>query len=378
MKIGIIGYGFVGKALENGFNILAKYLIDEIVLFDPKIDGSNIESVKPCDFVFVCVPTPMMSSGEMDVSIVKDVLTKLEIIGYTGLVVIKSTTTPVKIKELIGSYQNLNIITNPEFLTERSANKDFLESAWIVIGDDGCYSDKLIQLYEKMWPAAKIIKVSPEAAMMAKYMTNSWFATKVSLMNEFKKLWDKLDYGSWDDVVKAFGADVRVGPTHLQVPGPDGDFGFGGKCFAKDLNAVMFMCNENMTPFNVMKGAWKTNNEVRTNKDWLSIDGAVSKDYSEQSSKRSLFWMIDISKMNHITSVAKLRQFHDYIKNLKFEGIDNIYVIGGDQNKFYISDLEVNVRNKFKDEAEYLKWFTNVKSQMVECLNHTFDVSNIK
>jgi UDPglucose 6-dehydrogenase len=121
--------------------------------------------------------------------------------------------------------------------------------------------------------------------MMAKYMTNVFFATKVSLMNEFYQLYEKFGNGDWEDVVKAFSTDFRVGKTHLKVPGPDGDKGWGGKCYQKDINALVSIAKECNTVNNVMSAAIETNKAVRTNKNWLNIEGATTKAYKEETNE---------------------------------------------------------------------------------------------
>jgi UDP-N-acetyl-D-mannosaminuronate dehydrogenase len=371
ISIGIIGFGFVGKAISNGFAVLGKENFSDIIIYDPKTrPETSFNSIFRSDYLFICVPTPMSSTGEIDTTIIESVFVDLNTMNYAGVVVIKSTTTPVKVEYLINKFKNLKIITNPEYLTERCANEDFIKSPWIVVGDDFDYSDRLMDVYAKLWPSSKIVKVGACAAMMAKYMTNSWFATKVSLMNEFRSLWNSLNYGErdWEDVVKAFSSDDRVGPTHLQVPGPDGDFGFGGKCFVKDINAMIHMCKTVGSVHNVMAGACATNQKVRTNKDWLLIDGAVSCDYSESKKARSLFWYVDVSKLDYITSSAKLRQISDYTAGMKIENIDNIYVIAADENKFCISETDDNLRPLFDNESEYLKWLNDIKSRIKDCV----------
>ena len=103
-------------------------------------------------------------------------------------------------------------------------------------------------------------------------MNNTFFATKVSFMNEFKRLADKMEV-DWDTAVWGFSADSRLGDSHLDVPGPDGKLGFGGTCFPKDINAIIDVANKEGVDMNVLKAAWKTNLEVRPEKDWEELKG---------------------------------------------------------------------------------------------------------
>ena len=108
-------------------------------------------------------------------------------------------------------------------------------------------------------------------------MNNCFFATKVSLLNEYYRLAKELDI-DWETAMHGFAADGRVGDSHMHVPGPDGKLGFGGACFPKDINAFIELGNENNLNMNVLEAAWKTNLEVRPEADWNQIGSrAVSK-----------------------------------------------------------------------------------------------------
>ena len=112
---------------------------------------------------------------------------------------------------------------------------------------------------------------------MIKYFNNLFFAVKVSFMNEMRLVADKLETINWEKAVRGFVSDGRVGDSHLQVPGPDGKRGFGGSCFPKDINAFMAFTDSIGLDLAVLKGAWKTNLNVRPEKDWEKLKGrAVS------------------------------------------------------------------------------------------------------
>jgi len=256
-SIGIIGLGFVGDALKNGFEYFG---VTNIAVHDPKILGSTISRVIDKDIIFICVPTPMCKGGAIDDSIVQNVLRELETEHYSGVAVIKSTLLPTSVCKFRKWFPTLRIVTNPEFLTERRAREDFINTEWILLGGDKDDISLLKELYLFVYRNAPqdimYAEVTAESAMMAKYMTNVWFSVKVSLMNEYHQLWNILTdkdmvSGDWDDIVRAFSLDSRVGPTHLQVPGPDGDFGFGGKCLVGDevVHAKLDNCMPNLYYF---------------------------------------------------------------------------------------------------------------------------------
>ena len=107
---------------------------------------------------------------------------------------------------------------------------------------------------------------------MVKYLTNSFLSTKVSFANEIYQICQqlKIDY---DKVVEYATLDSRLGKSHWQVPGPDGDYGFGGHCFPKDLNALLYLSDNLDTDNNVLTAAIETNDKVRKNRDWESMTG---------------------------------------------------------------------------------------------------------
>ena len=98
-------------------------------------------------------------------------------------------------------------------------------------------------------------------------MNNTFFATKVSIMNEFKLLSNKIG-ANWEDAIYGFSSDGRIGDSHLNVPGHDGKLGYGGTCFPKDVNAILKFGKKIKINLHTIEGGWKTNLEVRKEKDW--------------------------------------------------------------------------------------------------------------
>ena len=264
MNIGIIGQGFVGSAVSQKF----KSFFD-IYTFDLKDSLSNSslkEILKKCKIVFVCVPTPMNSDGTCDSTIVEGVLSDLnkarEIIAVN-----KSTVPPGTTEKLNKKFKNLEIVFNPEFLTERNAIEDFNNQNRIILGGPRSATTILKQVYSKVFPNAYVIKTGSTHAEMVKYFTNSFLATKVSFANEMHELCEALNL-DYDKVVEYSTIDKRLGKSHWSVPGPDGDFGFGGHCFPKDLSAIINISKELNTTNNVLRSVKKTNYKLRKNRDW--------------------------------------------------------------------------------------------------------------
>ena len=117
-----------------------------------------------------------------------------------------------------------------------------------------------------------MIITDSSTAEMVKYMTNAYLATKVSFANEIKQICDQLNI-EYNIVMKYSTLDSRLGSTHWEVPGPDGEFGFGGHCLPKDLNGLIYVAKQNNLDIDVLKSVLKTNDKVRTSRDWEDMVG---------------------------------------------------------------------------------------------------------
>lgn len=266
-KVGVIGSGFVGEAQAYAFSPTADVRVYDI---DTLRATHSKDEVDESDFIFVCVPTPMRKDGSQDTLFIENVF---EIAVEGPIYIIKSTILPGTTRELQKKYPNLNIVFSPEFLTERSAKLDMMTQARIVIGaDKKQHGSKVRELFEQRFMNKHIIETDSLTAELVKYMNNTFFATKVSIMNEFKLLADKLG-ANWEDALHGFASDGRVGDSHLHVPGPDGKLGYGGTCFPKDVNALITLANNLDTPLHSIEGGWKTNLEVRPERDWEKSKG---------------------------------------------------------------------------------------------------------
>ncbi len=269
MKIGIIGQGFVGNAVFQKFKNFYK-----VFTFDLKKDLSNstfYNLKNECDIVFICVPTPMNRDGSCDITKVESVIQSLS--DKENLIIVnKSTVIPGTSEKLNKKYHKIQIIFNPEFLTERNAIKDYENQSRIIIGGPRPATNIIKTVFSKVFPKATIIKTGATHAEMIKYFTNSFLATKVSFANEIYQLCNELNL-DYDKVVEYVVNDVRIGNSHLSVPGHDGDLGFGGHCFPKDLSALVNLTDKLGTTNHVLKSVLKTNEKVRKNKDWKKMKG---------------------------------------------------------------------------------------------------------
>ena len=273
-KIGIIGQGFVGNAVYQKFkqyyNILT-YDLDET-----KATATE-EEVLSCNIVFLCLPTPMKETGECDISIVAGVLDKIVNLKQPKIVVIKSTVPPLTVESLNNILpDDIQVVFNPEFLTERNAVEDYNNQKRIILGGPRPATTSLKRIFSKVFPKADIIKTDSTHAEMVKYLTNTFLSTKVSFANEIYQLCEKVGI-DYDKVVEYATYDERLGKSHWMVPGHDGDFGYGGHCFPKDLAALIHLAKRFRTTTNVLEATQLTNDKVRRNRDWEQMKGrAVS------------------------------------------------------------------------------------------------------
>ena len=276
-RIGIIGKGFVGSAVAHGFSDQTGYST-EIRIFDKdpiRSENSLEETVNQSDFIFLSVPTPASNTGQIDLSIVEEALSEIDKVNKSdsNIVLLRSTVTPGTSLTLQKKFSNLRIVFNPEFLTERSALFDFINQSRVILGGDSKYTKKVKDLYRhRFGDYLPVIETNYETAELIKYMNNLFFATKVSFLNEMKLVADKTNV-DWDKAMEGFVMDGRVGHSHLSVPGPDGKLGFGGSCFPKDIQAMINLGKSMGLDMHTISGAWKTNLQVRPEKDWETLEG---------------------------------------------------------------------------------------------------------
>ena len=274
MKLGIVGQGFVGLALKAGFE--KHYKIETYDKFiESKSTCDLADMVAECEVIFVCVPTPMNLNGSCHTDIVEDVVKEINKWSYAywgnidrkPTIVIKSTVSPGTTERLHKKYKSVDVIFNPEFLTEATFIEDFKNQNRIILGGIRRGTNKLRQVYSKVFPNTTIVKTGAKYAEMVKYFTNCFLSTKVSFANEMKQICDGLDI-DYDKVVEYATYDERLGKSHWAVPGPDGDFGFGGHCLPKDVSAIVSEFDSEL-----LKSVLNVNDKVRKNRDWEEMKG---------------------------------------------------------------------------------------------------------
>jgi UDPglucose 6-dehydrogenase len=283
MKVGVIGNGFVGNSIYHTFAQSVDVYVNDI---NPEKSTNTLSDVlENCDVVFVCLPTPMRSDGRQDISYINsafqkinETLATIKRAGDDIVFVVKSTVVPGTTDRLIEEH-GLNISFSPEFLTERTAVSDSICSNHVIIGGSQQSTEILTKLFRTRFGRAyNIFVTTNKTAEFIKYMRNTYFATKVTYMNEMFRVAANCEV-DWEDAVSGFAMDGRIGHSHMSVPGHDGMYGYGGTCFPKDVGAIITHSEDlGFTP-PVLRAVRDANLKYRGVEDWKSSVGrAVSED----------------------------------------------------------------------------------------------------
>jgi len=278
MKFGIIGNGFVGKATQQlESSNVSMYIYD----INPALCvplGLTLDRMAECDIIFVCVPTPMESSGKCHVGIVESVLSELAVfINPSKNFVVLRSTVPIGTCDPLGCY------FMPEFLTEKNYIQDFIDCEHWVFGlrnstHDDAFKIAITALLNHAVADKKIMHAdisfrTNKEAEMIKYFRNCYLSTKISFCNEVAEFCER--NGMEYEHVRSFATlDKRIGSSHSFVPGHDGKRGFGGTCFPKDTGSLLNQMNTLGMKSYIMEAVVERNNKVdRSEKDWNDNKG---------------------------------------------------------------------------------------------------------
>jgi len=265
MKIAVIGHGFVGKAVSYAFSIPT----NKIQIIDPIYNSHISDLEEDTHFVFVCVPTPMGPEGAIDADIVKTCVKEVVERAPNSIIILKSTVTPEIVTDLASpEFAGTRLVYNPEFLTEKSAQEQFINPPFHILGGrapSGEIQESSAHHVEKLYSHHSLCKpapvhfMGPAEASFVKYGINTFLATKVTYFNQLFDAMLNTDHVRPNVVINAIGLDPRIGSSHTTVPGYDGRRGFGGACFPKDTTALL-TDYPNMT---VLEEAIESNKEYR-------------------------------------------------------------------------------------------------------------------
>ena len=261
MKIGLIGEGFVGSALRASFEKRDQ----DIIVFDKyRYPDLSIDRLKHCSVIFMCLPTPHIEGHGFELGAILENLKALKALDYRGLCVIKSTVEPGSTRDLSKQF-DLEIVHNPEFLSERTAFEDFDNQKHIVIGASGSHSggaNLLKTLYADLYPSASISICKSEESESMKLFCNNFYAMKVQIFNEFYFLCQRLRI-DYEEVANLMILNGWINPMHTMVPGPDGSVSYGGACFPKDTNALLHFMKTLNSPCDVLEACIKERRSMR-------------------------------------------------------------------------------------------------------------------
>ena len=296
MKLCMIGTGYVGLVSgvcfadlgndvicvdkdNNKINNLKKCIIpiyepglEELVLKNYKNKRLNFstnlkESIKKSDIVLVCVGTPTRrNSNSADLSQVYSVAKEISKSINKFKIIINKSTVPVttgdEVEKIIAkkvSRKYFSVVSNPEFLREGEAIRDFIYPDRVVIGSNDEKSKKILKnLYSPLISkGAKFLSTNRRAAELIKYASNAFLATKITFINEIAKLCEKTGIDV-EDISIGIGLDKRIGSRFLRA-GP----AYGGSCFPKDTKAIVSTADKFKTNLSVIKSVIKSN-EIRS------------------------------------------------------------------------------------------------------------------
>ncbi|MDP2692283.1 MAG: hypothetical protein Q8O88_01425 [bacterium] len=252
-KIGIVGYGVVGKHLHERILSMGRGANHELFIYDPAYPNyTNQDDINKCDLVFVAVPTPQGQKGECDISIVEDVIGWLTV----PIIVIRSTIE-VGTTDILKSKFNKKIIFQPEFLGETADHPMNKDTSHIVLGGNREDTQVVADFYQTIYNAyTKIMQTDAKTAELLKYMRNSFLAMKVIFCNEFFDVANAVGV-DYHELRELFILDPRITPSHTFVYPINR--GYGGKCFPKDVKALISLAEVASTDVTLIRAVDKKN-----------------------------------------------------------------------------------------------------------------------
>lgn len=344
MKITVIGTGYVGLTLgtclaELGNDIICVDIDKEKIeklkknispIYEPGIEEllkrnqkvgrlkfiTDIKKgIQESDVIFLAVGTPSKQNGAVDLSYVKVAAKSIgeHINGYK--VIINKSTVPVGsadlVKNTIKKHQKdkieFDVVSNPEFLREGSAVKDFMNPDRVIIGtDNGKAKDIVISIYKPLErPGKPILVTDVKSAEMIKYASNAFLATKISFINEIANLCEKVG-ADVKKVAQGMGLDQRIGPRFLQS-----GVGYGGSCFPKDVKALIHTGRENNVTFEILEAVDNVNERQK-----ISLIPKIKLTLGNLKDKKIAVWGLsfkpktdDMREAPSIAIITQLQQF---------------------------------------------------------------------
>jgi len=294
MKIGIIGTGYVGLVsgvcfAENGNHVICmdvdskkveRLKKGDTVIYEPQLDEllkknleegrvtftTNLKEVTvKSDIIFLCLPTPPMEDGSVDLSRVLDVAGKMAPYIKSYKIIVSKSTVPVgtcgRIKRMIRkkTRAKFDVVSNPEFLKEGAAVDDFMSPDRVVVGTKSKKAAELMnELYSSfMRISDRFILMDERSSELTKYAANAMLALRISFMNELANLCERVN-GDINMIRIGIGTDDRIGSSFL-FPG----VGYGGSCFPKDVKGLLKTSEEYEFDFKILKAIDEINHNQK-------------------------------------------------------------------------------------------------------------------
>jgi UDPglucose 6-dehydrogenase len=255
MKIGVIGLGIIGNACKYGFEKVGHDVICHDIILDTKI-----EDVLDTEVCYICVPTPSTEGGDCDTSIVEEVVLKLNDLGYSGIIAIKSTVK-LDTTEYLAKKINTEICFVPEFLRERCATTDFVENhKLLVVGTHSEFVyNMIIKCHGSLPEHRRMLK--PTEAELLKYYSNVFNALKVIFANEMYEICKYMNI-NYKAIKDAFILRDTAKDIYLDVN--DNFRGYGGMCLPKDTKAIDYFVKKNNLDLKLFETINNENNKFKT------------------------------------------------------------------------------------------------------------------
>lgn len=282
--IGVVGHGFVGKAVDAFFKRKCNVLVNDKA--KPELQTLK-QVVSEAEVIFVAVPTPMRKDGSCYTGFIEEVLADIVNLAKEVnrpldrfIVVVKSTVYPGFVEDMQARHLPLRICFSPEFLTEANSVDDFIKCNRIIVGGDQddaivvckyfADCDPEILELDDPWKRRLIMQTDSTTAEMVKLYANGILTAKVIFSNEVYLICQKLGI-DYNDVRTLAVLDSRIGAGHTVVPGPDGQLGYGGHCFPKDINNLRAFAKQVGVDEKMFTAMIERNEEIREKKDWLEM-----------------------------------------------------------------------------------------------------------
>lgn len=278
-SIGVIGNGVVGSAMVRCF--LEHAGIVRVYDRDDAKSTHTFEETADSNWIFVAVPTPMNEKGGCDVSAVDDVLKRFE--SRDSRIILRSTVPPGTSDYFAERYDLDGLVHSPEFLTARCSFIDAQTPTRNLVGftrGSGQVAQDLCDLYEARFHGTPSYRLPARVTEMAKLALNSLFATKVAFFNELYRACEALaEEPTWflhgqlppekffESVRGCVLGDGRIAHAHTAVPGPSGDFGFGGECLPKDISSLQAVMESLGVDAPLIAGVIASNVHARASND---------------------------------------------------------------------------------------------------------------